>query len=220
MEATMEESLLIEDELRALVEPSGFPAPNESSNTPNRRGGLRRRSTGFKHVTQLGSMLVHDHPTLKNPSSAVAFANDEVIVFVDTFDQLTLEKNDENEYITAKQATVATPGLIIIHALYALVAFLVAGLLFVFCVQILFFLFLGIAIDVGKLVKEHHDLMHILYCYSIDLMKSDFLNVINYRFDFSQHASSWPRCLWDSTLYSCVHHNFVPNNGNCLYFCN
>ena len=127
---------------------------SESTETRNietpSRSNLTRRDHGYKNVTQLGNMCVKDHFSLTNPSSTVAFADEEVIIFVSDLEQLTIEKKKENDYITAKQATVASPGLIFTRILKALVAFLMAGLVFVCCIQIVLFLFLGLAIESGK----------------------------------------------------------------------
>lgn len=100
--------------------------------------------------TRMGNTAVRDHFSLSNPSSNVAFAEDEAILFVDNLEQVVLEKKTGDDHITAKQATVSSPGLVFLRSVYTLVATLMSGLLFVFCIQLVLFLFLGVAIESGE----------------------------------------------------------------------
>ena len=103
-----------------------------------------------RRVNRIDNINVKDHFSLSNPSSTVAFADDEAIVFVDNLEQVALHKSKKSGYITAKQATVSSPGLNFIRFLYTLVALLMTGFVFIFCIQIVLFLFLGLAIESGK----------------------------------------------------------------------
>ena len=103
-----------------------------------------------RRVNRIGNINVRDHFSLSNPSSTVAFADDEAIVFVDNLEQVTLHKDNEKEYLTAKQATVSSPGLLLTRSFYTVVALLMTGFVFIFCIQIVLFLFLGLAIESGK----------------------------------------------------------------------
>jgi hypothetical protein len=112
------------------------------------RGIQRMRKS--KHLTQIGNMKVKEHFSLTHPSSTVTFAEDQMLVFVDNLEQVVLEKKSGTDYLTAKQATFTTPGLFLTRVAYTMVALLMTGFLFVFCIQILLFLFLGLLRDGGK----------------------------------------------------------------------
>lgn len=105
--------------------------------------------TRLRKMTVIGDMQVQDHFSLANPSSHVAFAEDEAMVFVDNLEQITLEKQKGNDFVIAKQASVASPGIMLLRVAYTIVAFLTAGFVFVFCIQLVLFLFLGLAIESG-----------------------------------------------------------------------
>ncbi len=107
--------------------------------------------TSVTHYNSLGDFTVKDHFSLSNPTSAVRFVDDETLIFTDNVEQVTLEKKKGENFITAKQATVSSPGLMGLRLAYTLVTVFMTGLLFVFCVQLVLFLFLGLAIESGKL---------------------------------------------------------------------
>ena len=71
------------------------------------------------------------------------------MILVDNLEQTTLEKKKDSNLIVVKQASVASPGIMLLRLAYTLVAFMVAGFVFVFCIQIALFLFLGLAIESG-----------------------------------------------------------------------
>jgi hypothetical protein len=123
--------------------------PDENRSGPQLGRGFER-SKKSKNLIQIGNLKVKEHFSLAHPSSAVAFAEDETLVFVDNLEQVTLEKKSGTDYLTAKQATFSTPGLFLTRAAYTMVALLMAGFIFAFCIQILLFLFLGLAINGGK----------------------------------------------------------------------
>jgi hypothetical protein len=100
-------------------------------------------------ASDTGETKVQDHFSLSNPSSVVRFATTESIILVDNLEQITLEKKAGSDYITAKQATVSSPGLILMRSAYTLMAFLISGFVFVCCTQFVLFLFLGLAIESG-----------------------------------------------------------------------
>lgn len=62
-------------------------------------------------------------------------------------EQLVLEKRGDE--ILARRMQEDFPGLVFAHGLYTTIAILMAGFMFVFCIQLLLFLFLGLAIDSG-----------------------------------------------------------------------
>ncbi len=129
-------------------------------------GNLRFSST-------LGGMPVKDHFSLSNPTSTITFADDEALVLVDNMEQVAIEKKAGTNYFVAKQATVSSPGLVFSRFAYSLVAVLMAGFVFIFCIQIVLFLFLGLAIESGK-QRECNNLIWLLFYFR----KSIFLTFI------------------------------------------
>jgi|AntRauTorckE5430_2_1112549.scaffolds.fasta_scaffold00427_8 hypothetical protein len=119
----------------------------------NRKAKRSDRHSPLRTST-LGNLTVRDDPTLANPSSALTFMNNETKVFTLGQTQIVLEKNPGNNEITAKQIEGSTPGLFLIRAAYTLVAFLMSGFLFIFCVQLILFLFLGLTIESGLTSSE------------------------------------------------------------------
>ena len=112
----------------------------------------RVKRNARQNRTSIGNTIVKDHFSLSNPSSAITFADTEAIVFVDNFEQVSLEKKDGTNYFTAKQASVSSPGLLLSRLAYTMIALLMSGFVFVFCIQIVLFLFLGLAIESGKFI--------------------------------------------------------------------
>jgi len=99
--------------------------------------------------SRLGDLEMRDHFTLSNPSSSLVFRNNDTQVFTLGTQQIVLEREVGSDVITAKQIDEGTPGLALIRGAYTLVAALMAGFLFVFCIQLILFLFLGLAIESG-----------------------------------------------------------------------
>jgi hypothetical protein len=108
------------------------------------------RVVNARNLATIGNMKIKEHFSLRNPSSTVAFAEEEAIIFVDNLEQVVLEKNPGNDYITAKQATVSTPGLVLMRIIYVMVALLMSGFLFAICLEVCLYLFFGLAIRSGK----------------------------------------------------------------------
>ena len=96
----------------------------------------------------IGSYQVKDHFSLNAPSSSVKFKDVECHIFSDGTDQLILEKDQDT--ITAKKVSDATPGLFFIRLFYSLVASLMAGFLLIFSIQVVLFLFLGVLKSSGN----------------------------------------------------------------------
>ena len=128
------------------MEEMGMAAPG-SFQLPTEEGPVKRVVRNISHI---GNITVKDHFSLSNPSSTATFANDETLIFNDNLEQVVLEKKEGEDHITAKQATVASPGLMFTRVAYTIVAFLISGYMFVFCIQLVLFLFLGLAIESGK----------------------------------------------------------------------
>ncbi len=125
--------------------PKSFDDMDDSTASTTEEGTTRMRK-----ITKLGGMAIKDHFSLPNPSSRIGFADDEIMVLMDNLEQITIEKKKDNDFIVVKQATIASPGIMLLRLFYTLTAFFMAGLVFVFCIQIVLFLFLGLAIESGK----------------------------------------------------------------------
>ena len=93
-------------------------------------------------TSTLGQYKVKDHFSLNAPTSTVKFNDVECHIFSDGTDQLVLER--ERDTITAKKLSEASPGLFFIRLFYTVVASLMAGFLFIFSIQVVLFLFLGV----------------------------------------------------------------------------
>lgn len=115
----------------------------------NRFAGSRG-VTKFGSVTKFGNVVFNDHPSLSNPSSHVTFREEEAVVFVQNFEQISLEKKKNEHFFTVKQTSLASPGILMLRAAYTLVSFLMAGFLFIFSLNIVLFLFMGLVIESGK----------------------------------------------------------------------
>ena len=90
-----------------------------------------------------------DDPSLANPSSTLFFCKNETKIFTLGQTQVILEKDSGSQEVSAKQIQEGTPGLFLIRAVYTLIAFLMSGFLFVFCVQLILSLFLGLLFESG-----------------------------------------------------------------------
>ena len=95
-----------------------------------------------KAPSTIGSYKIKDHFSLNAPSSTVNFKDVECHIFSDGTEQLILEK--QSDTITAKKVSEATPGLFFIRLFYSIVSSFMAGFLFIFSIQVVLFLFLGV----------------------------------------------------------------------------
>ena len=143
-----EDEVKVHDELRSLARPTG----------------LRRACVMPRRLIRFGNMAINDHFTLTNPSSTVNFNKDQAVILVDNCDQMVLEKKEHEDYFTVSQTTVSSPSLFLIRTITTMVAFLMAGFLVVFSVQLILFLFLGLTIHSGEeesALRLHHDVIFI-----------------------------------------------------------
>jgi hypothetical protein len=104
---------------------------------------------------KLGNLNVNDHFTLSNPSSTITFKDQQNIIFQVGQSQIVLEKGLD-DVVTAKEIVEESPGYFLLRAAYTVIAFLLSGFLFVFCVQLMLFLFLGLAIKSGLTSDEEN----------------------------------------------------------------
>ena len=101
-----------------------------------------------KSPSTIGHYQIKDHFSLSNPSSTVKFKDVECHIFSDGTEQLILEKDEDT--ITAKKVSEATPGLFFIRLFYSIVSSFMAGFLFIFSIQVILFLFLGVLQSSGN----------------------------------------------------------------------
>ena len=103
------------------------------------------------HVTK----LFHDHFTLAAPSSTVRFRskNDAARVFENKTTQFVLEETYDpathKHEINVKRMKTTTKTLQLLRATYTIVCIMWTGFFFVFCLQVLLFLVLDLAIESG-----------------------------------------------------------------------
>ena len=147
----------IDDELRRLVgnNNNNNDDDDDDETTSSPTTGIRQRKPNelksrASYRKDIGDNLAfRDHFSLANPSSHVSFFDREAVVYVHNLAQITLEKRKDDSIITAKHSTTASPGLLFLRIVYTLQALLVAGFLFVFCIEAVLFLFLGVMIGSG-----------------------------------------------------------------------
>ncbi len=104
----------------------------------------------------VGQLMITDHPTLENPSSSIMMQDNQVHIFLSENKQIILERQAQSNVVTAKQIDEGTPGLLLLRGTYTLIAVLMSGFLFVFCTQLVLFLFLGLAIESGLTSTQSH----------------------------------------------------------------
>eukprot|EP00978_Attheya_sp_CCMP212_P022314 scaffold66388_cov52-Attheya_sp.AAC.5 len=104
-----------------------------------------------------------DHISLVERASDVRFRNAHVRVYQHRNIQFQIEHGskkkrdedeDDSEDITMKIVKDGTVGLLVLRAAYTLVGFLFVGFLFIFCMQVLLFLFLNMAVESGATSKQ------------------------------------------------------------------
>ena len=100
----------------------------------------------------IGNMKVNDHFSIPNQSSQHNYMGNETLVFPHIpKGSIVLETGttEKNHTITVKYFNDSTPGFYVLRAFYALVAILVASFVFMFSVQVMLFLWIGLAINSG-----------------------------------------------------------------------
>jgi len=92
-----------------------------------------------------------DHFTLTLPSSAVRFRGTNIQVHELRSSQIQLQeqRTSSQTYLVKKVPNERTCGLNILRLFYTLVSLFFAGILFIFCFQVLLFLFMGLVADIG-----------------------------------------------------------------------
>jgi len=90
-----------------------------------------------------------DHFSLAYPSSYLKFRDREIRIYSTPFSQTIFEKKLNSSMVQVKEVADTSIGLFFLRAWYTLISLLMSGFLFVFCIQLLLFLFLGLAIESG-----------------------------------------------------------------------
>ena len=121
---------------------------------PARRNLVSTTAILNASVRTIGNMKVNDHFSIPNQSSQHNYMGNETLVFpLIPEGSIVLEKGtgttEKNHTITVKYSNDSTPGFYVLRAFYALVAILVASFVFMFSVQVMLFLWIGLAINSG-----------------------------------------------------------------------
>jgi len=113
-----------------------------------RRTSLARSIRSFR----VGALSIEDHFSVPKSTSAHRCNGKETLVFPhSTQGAIVLERDNVNpsKPLTVKYYNDGTAGFYIIRAFYTLLASLVAVLVFLFSIQVILFLWIGLAIDSG-----------------------------------------------------------------------
>ena len=95
------------------------------------------------------ALTIIDHFLLPTPSNFINLHNKDTHIFTVGTHQIVLQKDTESDSYHAKQVEEGTSGLFLVRSIYTTIAALMTGFLFVFCVQLFLFLFLGLLMDSG-----------------------------------------------------------------------
>ena len=91
---------------------------------------------------------MEDHFTLPHPASYIKFQNKDLQIFSLETSQIVIEKKGDE--IIGRKTKEGSIGLLLLRGFYALMAFLLSGFIFIFCIQILLFLFIGLITESGS----------------------------------------------------------------------
>lgn len=90
-----------------------------------------------------------DHHSLTGPSSSLIFQTKRYQVYPQRNSEFVLRHDRETNTVTARRGKDGSVGLSGLRFLYSMIALFMAGFLFVFCLQLLLFLFLGLTVGTG-----------------------------------------------------------------------
>jgi hypothetical protein len=102
-----------------------------------------------------------DHFSLEAPSDEIRFRSSCVRVYTSGTQQFQIVE-EENKCLKAKVTSDGSSGLSMLRACYTLVTVLMMGFLLVFCVQVLLFLFVSLAMQGGFTSKQSMNWFHLL----------------------------------------------------------
>ena len=126
-----------------------------------------------------GSYAVKDHFSLKNPSSSLQFGENENVVFTVGQSQIVLERNLENNNVIAKEIELEAPGLFVLRGFYTLIAFLFAGFMLIFFIQVILSLVLSLAVDAGLMKSKNAQLSFVKFIGSLFVIPAFTLFLAN-----------------------------------------
>ncbi len=149
----MPEGVIEGDETEKLILDAGIP----KTSTHEDESEILEADLPRTPITRLEGFSISDDTTLQNPSSGVVLRGKHTHIFSTGLKQLVLEHEKNSDVIKAKQFDEITPGLLLLRGAYTLMAMLMSGFLFVFSVQLILFLFLGLAIKSGLTAKQALD---------------------------------------------------------------
>jgi len=103
---------------------------------------------------KVSRMIYKDHPSLQyaRGNVDVPSSNSILKIYPSVTSQFVLEEEDGT--ITAKHIEDRSIGLSLLHTVYSIVALLMTGFLFVFCLNIVLFLFIGLTVQGGLTVNK------------------------------------------------------------------
>jgi len=131
---------------------SHFPSERELSSPRTRMVNGDQAQVAAQDMAEEDNtsvLNIIDHFLLSSPSSTIHLHNEQTHVFTDGTHQIILQKDAESNSYHAKQVEEGNAALFLIRLTYTIIAVLMSGFLFMFCVQIILFLFLGLLIDTG-----------------------------------------------------------------------
>ena len=140
--------------LKEAVPAAGRMISAVSSVSPtNNTHGTSQYNMEGSVVKLRSSIRCTDHFTLKAPSSTVRFRDTDFKVYGQRASQMLLEDKGDGE-LMASSAKDGSFGVSAVRFWYCLVAVLMTGFLFIFCLQCLLLLFLSMCIDSGLTSKS------------------------------------------------------------------
>jgi hypothetical protein len=131
------------------VDDAEDPKLSAQDASPKKSKNSNISSSQWVTTANFGQLIIRDHPSLEQPSSCVTYQGQQNYLFSLGTNQLVLKKGLDSNQVWAKQYDEGTPGLFLIRGAYTLISVLMSGFLFVFCVQLVLFLFLGLVIHSG-----------------------------------------------------------------------
>jgi len=148
---------------------------------------------------------ITDHFSLENPSSSIRLGEKTSYIFTDGQGQFIME-NTGNNNIRARQSNNNTIPLLLIRAFYTMVATLMAGFLFLVCLELIMFLFMGLFIESGLTSKQDlHPFTALGTFLSLPVFCVSLANAMNVAFTFvgdtwNGHHLTMTIIAWQSVL--------------------
>lgn len=177
-----------------------------SSKMPQDVSGEETKGPQNVKRTTFADLSVTDNYTLSNPSSAIHFNTRSDLVVQTGQSQIILEKGQDN-VVTARQIDEESTGYDLLRGAYTIVAFLFSGFLFVFCTQLILFLFLGLAIETGltTLDNEFSFISFVGTLFAIPVYMIAMTNAMTIAMAFTQDTWNGHKFMktifkWDSVI--------------------